>query len=90
MANFKKNKLWYIILSLFIINWLCYFFHSTIGIGVVQSFIIDIIILVLIFTLLFVNRFKVSIYMYVSAILILIIIFNKNYYLYQYFNNFLL
>lgn len=88
MVDFKKNKLWYVILLLFVINWLCYFFHSVIGIGVFQSFIIDIITLLLMFVLLWINHFKISIYKYVCVILIIIIILIKNYYLYQYFKNF--
>lgn len=88
MENFRKNKLWYFILSLFIINWLTYFFHSLIGIGVVQSFIIDVLTILLIFIFLIVKRFKISTYFYIYIILIVLIIILKNYFLYQYLDNF--
>lgn len=88
MENFKKNKLWYSIILLFIVNWLCYFFHSIIGIGIFQSFVIDSIILLLIFALLSINHFKISVYKYVNVILIIIITLIKNYFLYQFLNNF--
>ena len=88
MENFRENKLWYFILLLFIINWLTYFFHSLIGIGVVQSFIIDVLTLVLILILIFVKKFKISIFIYINLFLIVLLIIMKNYFLYQYLENF--